>query len=110
MLDKWGENARASGNHITQGTVARTRFALPQVQAEPLVLGIKVQIRSLFDNYELYNQWKYGEQCNGEYGKTVEGMPKSDPLLNVPVLGYLLAHDVGNYWVRKPGWWSALRR
>jgi len=73
-----GEPCRASGNHITQGT--------------------KVSIRSGFDDYTLYQQWKDGDESAGSYGKDKNGMPKSDPWLDVPIIGSVLAHDVGNYW------------
>jgi len=52
---------------------------------------------SAFDDYDLYCQWKDGRQAS-DWGVDEEGLPESDPLLDYPVIGSVLAHGIGNYW------------
>ncbi|KAG8998841.1 hypothetical protein FRB93_013408 [Tulasnella sp. JGI-2019a] len=77
LPDKLGAQCFASGNHITQGTY--------------------VKIQSEFDDDMLYAHRREG-LIAGQFQDYADGKKESDPWLDIPVVGSLLAHGVGNYW------------
>ncbi|KAG8860541.1 hypothetical protein FRB96_003795 [Tulasnella sp. 330] len=77
LPDKLGQQCFASGNHITQGT--------------------NVRIQSEFNDDMLYAHRQEG-LIAGQFHDYANGKRESDPWLDIPVIGSLLAHGVGNYW------------
>ncbi|KAG8888826.1 hypothetical protein FRB98_006722 [Tulasnella sp. 332] len=77
LPDKLGQQCFVSGNHITQGT--------------------NVKIQSEFDDNMLSAQRPMGLTV-GQRHDYASGKMESDPWLDMPVIGSLLAHSVGSYW------------
>lgn len=59
-----------------------------------------MRIQSEFDDDMLYAHRQAG-LIAGQFHDYVDGKIESDPWLDIPVVGSLLAHGVGNYWVSR---------
>ncbi|KAG8900290.1 hypothetical protein FRB99_006131, partial [Tulasnella sp. 403] len=90
LPDVVGKRCTVSGNHITHGTA--------------------VVIDSEFDDEKLEHHFSDGHAK--KFGCDSHSHPKSDPLLDVPILGALLAHGIENYWasLRRRAWHNALAK
>lgn len=61
--------------------------------------GTKVSIESHFTDDELLEQCREAGPILDLWGYDKEGVPRGDPAQRLPILGRLVAHGVGNYWV-----------
>jgi len=77
LRDKFAVPCFASGNHVTQGTL--------------------VKVQSEFNDETLYRHRREG-LLKGHFHDYLDGTKDSDPWLDVPIIGSLLAHSVGSYW------------